>query len=733
MSETIHETTASHPASRTSALLESLSLRPGDGVVLLLAAMMLLTPAVGVPHEFMLQDTLKSMVVAFGTLAAAWLLLWQNRQRSEAMQWHGMLWMPLLLMVYAMGSMAWSHTYLAAVEAVRWFIFFVLLWVGLNSLTRERLPVLINGLHWGAVMASLWAVLQFYLNVNLFPQGATPASTFINRNFFAEFVVCTLPFSAWLLVQARGSAEIVLRAFFMAFNLVAIMMTGTRSALLALLLLGVILPAIVRLYRAQLGLAHWRRSQVWLALAVLLLTVAGLGSVPTGNPQIKAEKQGDTALQRSFFRAASLAKSDEYTKGSASIRLLMWKSTARMIEAHPLTGVGAGAWEVVVPLYQINDELLEDDFYAHNEFLQLLAEYGLVGWVFLLALLSYLSLTAWKTWHDQRVEAQQEAPLRALVLACLLALLVVSGAGFPWRLASTGALFAVALAMLAASDARLGYRGYSLAVALPWRPQGARLLMIVTLCCLVVAGYIAQQAAACERRLVAAVKLALTVSRSDDPHHPRWDPVKAQILQLTREGIAINPHYRKLTPTVADEMVRWGDWENATWIWASVVDSRPYVAGMLANIARGYLQMGQNDKGLAYLERARALRPNAPMVRSLDVALLSRSGKQEEAVLLMRKYLLDGHDDFDLLTSAYQLGLLAKDWPLALLGLERRNQRWPALAWDGWLKMGDIYALPEVADDARALQAYRAAVAVVDEAQKEAVRQKVPPAYRARL
>lgn len=99
MSETIHETTASPPASRTSALLESLSLRPGDGVVLLLAAMMLLTPAVGVPHEYMLQDTLKSMVIAFGTLSAAWLLLWQNRQRNEPLQWHGVLWLPLLLMV----------------------------------------------------------------------------------------------------------------------------------------------------------------------------------------------------------------------------------------------------------------------------------------------------------------------------------------------------------------------------------------------------------------------------------------------------------------------------------------------------------------------------------------------------------------------------------------------------------------------------------------------------------
>lgn len=720
-------------ASHGRTLLASLSLRPGDGVVLLLAAMMLLTPAVGVPHEFMLQDTLKSMVVAFGTLVAAWLLLWQNLRRSEPLQWQGVLWLPLLLMVYALGSMAWSHTYLAAVEAVRWFVFSILLWVGMNSLTRERVPMLVSGIHWGAVLAALWAALQFWLNLQLFPGGAPPSSTFINRNFFAEFVVCTLPFSLWLLVQARNSSEIALRAFFLAFNLVAIMMTGTRSALLALLILLLVLPAIVWLYRQQFELAHWRRRQAWLALAVLLATVAGLGSLPTSNPQIEGEQSGVTALQRSFFRATSLAEKGTYTKGSASVRLLMWKSTVRMIEAHPVTGVGAGAWEAVVPLYQVNDELLETDFYAHNEILQLLAEYGLAGWFFLLSLVAYLCLTAWRTWNDRSDAEQEEAPLRALTLACLLALLVVSCAGFPWRMASTGALFALALAILIASDVRLGIHGRFFALALPWSPRRARMLMMFVLACLVLAAYIAQQAAASERRLVMAAKLAATVSQSGEANHPRWDPVKAQILQLTREGITINPHYRKITPLVGDQLTFWGDWTNAIWIWESVVASRPYVPGMLANIARGYLQTGQPDKAAAYLERVQALRPNTPLVHSLEVAMLNSTGQQGQAIQLILQYLQEGSYDFDMLNIAYQLGIQTQDRPLALQALQLRNERWPMLAWDGWLKMGDIYALPEVADDARALQAYRTAVAAVDEAQKEAVRQKVPPAYRARL
>ena len=55
-------------------------------------------------------------------------------------------------------------------------------------------------------MASLWAALQFWVDFRFFPQGPNPASTFVNRNFFAEFAVCTLPFSALLLARARQSA-----------------------------------------------------------------------------------------------------------------------------------------------------------------------------------------------------------------------------------------------------------------------------------------------------------------------------------------------------------------------------------------------------------------------------------------------------------------------------------------------------------------------------------------------
>src|SRR5665647_1900551 len=156
-SETLAEPVALRPAPAKPLRRQ---LDPANWPVAILALMMFLVPAVGVPSELMLQDTLKSALVAFGALIAALVFFWQQRNRSEPLLWHGLVWLPLALMAYALGSMAWSHTYLAGVEAVRWFILSLLLWLGLNILTRANLPLLLWGIHGGAVVATIWAALQ---------------------------------------------------------------------------------------------------------------------------------------------------------------------------------------------------------------------------------------------------------------------------------------------------------------------------------------------------------------------------------------------------------------------------------------------------------------------------------------------------------------------------------------------------------------------------------------------
>ena len=176
----------------------------------MLALMMFLAPALGVPAELMLQDTLKSIVVAFGALVAALCCsCWCSARRASRCA--GTAWCGCRC---CCGLCAGQHGLVAhlpgrggggALVRLR-----LLAWLGLNTLTRERLDWLAWGVHAGAVVASLWAALQFWVGFGLFPQGPNPGSTFINRNFFAEFVVCTLPFGALLLARARARRRVAL-------------------------------------------------------------------------------------------------------------------------------------------------------------------------------------------------------------------------------------------------------------------------------------------------------------------------------------------------------------------------------------------------------------------------------------------------------------------------------------------------------------------------------------------
>lgn len=700
----------------------------GDWTVAILALMMFLAPALGVPHELMLQDTLKSIVVAFATLGAALFFFWNQRNRQLPLRWHGLVWLPVMLMAYALGSMAWSHTFLAGVEAIRWFLFAVIVWLGLNTLDRERLPMLAWGIHAGAFAASLWTALQFWTDMTFFPQGPNPASTFVNRNFFAEFLVCTLPFSVWLLVRARNSANVTLLAFSLGFNLVAMFMTGTRSALLALAALAVVTPVILWRYREQLAVRGWASGTRILAAGVLVVTVLGLGLIGTGNPKLieenRVEGRGLTALERGFARAKSMTQTEEYTERSFSVRWTMWKATARIIERRPLTGVGAGAWEVDIPLYQDDGSQLETDYYVHNEILQLLAEYGLAGWIFLLCLLAYLARAAWRTWQLQGEEARSEGLLRALTLAGLMAFLVVSNAGFPWRMASTGALFALMLAILAASDARLAQRGWTAAMRLNWKPAFSQTAAVASLACLALASYITQQAAASESLIVRATKIALSVTQSGDYNNPKWVPQREEMLKLIREGIAINPHYRKITPMVADEAAKWGDWANAVWIWESVLGSRPYVAAIMTNVARGYAQMGQPDKAMAMLERAKKIQPHAPSVRSLEVILLSRSGQEPKALEIAREDINADRYDYDMVNTGFVLAMRARDWDLAIKSMELRTKGWPTTKADGDAKIGNAWI--GKGDVNKAMEYFRAAMAATPPDQRQAMLNGIP-------
>ncbi len=697
---------------------------------MMLSMMMVLVPAAGAQGEELLQDTLKSLITVTLTLAATFSFFYRSRKNISVVNWHWILALPIGLMAYALASMIWSHTYLAGVETVRWFFFSTILFLGLNVLTQRNVTHLVWCIHLGAVVASLWAALQFWFNWQYFAQGPNPASTFVNRNFFSEFVLCTLPYSLLLLTRVKDKISVYLLAFSLAFNVVGLLMAGTRSALLGLLLIALFLPIFVLSLRRHWASSGWTLTQCAGLSTLFFATVIFLGSLPTGNPKLMHETGAGNALDRAFARVSSISEAKEYKTGSFSVRAQMWSATMRMIADHPMSGVGAGAWEVHIPKYQDNNTALETDFYAHNEPLQLLAEYGIGGWIFLLFIWSYLIWAAYVTWQRAGQRSNQETPIRVFCLTSLIALMLVSTAGFPWRLASTGAIFALSLAVLAASDLRLFAGRRRMGGQFAVTSVCSLAVLCATAICTGVTIYVAQQAIACEDRLVRAAKISLTISASGNVKDPRWDPEKKQMLQLLQEGIAINPHYRKLTPIAADALASWGDWRNATWVWESVLLSRPYIVGLLANITRGHIQAKQFDVAQKTLNRALEIQPSNQVLGSLQTMIWSLTGQPERAMQRANSLLTAKYIDLELLQVAYALGTRQRQPSLAIAALELGIQTWPNRAVDGWLKLGDIYASEDALDTVKAQHAFQTAMNLALPTYKQATLQRVPKTYQ---
>lgn len=191
--------------------------------------------------------------------------------------------------------MAWSHTYLAGVEAVRWFIFSLILWLCLNTRLADLETRLLWGIHLGVSLASVWTAMQF---LNDFPQGPNPASTFVNRNFFAEFAICALPYSVYLLMGSGSNRRAFGLAASIGLNLAALMMTGTRSALIALLFLA---PVLLVLYARNQRTGDFRlesaqSSHHWVDCGDDHVLVLGL--IPNENPKLIPTNLGRSTRSR---------------------------------------------------------------------------------------------------------------------------------------------------------------------------------------------------------------------------------------------------------------------------------------------------------------------------------------------------------------------------------------------------------------------------------------------------
>jgi O-antigen ligase/Tfp pilus assembly protein PilF len=126
------------------------------------------------------------------------------------------------------------------------------------------------------------------------------------------------------------------------------------------------------------------------------------------------------------------------------LRYSAWKASVRMTRDFPLFGVGLGAWPELFPRYQSGPWWSQFMREAHNDYVQLLAEMGLLGFCAFIALLVSVGRQVGSGFT--RVN-RIRAPVVAAMLGGIAAIGVHEFVDFSFRIPANAVLFAVLVAL----------------------------------------------------------------------------------------------------------------------------------------------------------------------------------------------------------------------------------------------------------------------------------------------
>lgn len=331
---------------------------------------------------------LNSADILVGLLAVSWLLSFTlrpllARQRSgpldrEAFNTPRYLVFAMLALLLAMTfSLVTTEGFsLSLKEIVKWLEAFVVLILGTQYLrTRRQIWTLI-------IIACLVALSQAVLGYLQVALDLGPASfiraaalrvygTFDQPNPYAGYINMTLTIVIALLLLGRGVAMRVLAGLTTIVLAGAEVLSQSKGGFLAL--------GVALLFIAIVGLARHRVLLSVMLIAVLCGVALYLAGLLPGSLFASAlQRVGLANLSFLFPTTENYANSE---------RLAHWVAGLLMFRDHPLLGVGIGNYATAYPRYAQGIFVIPLG-HAHNYYINMAAEAGIVGLIGLLAFLT---------------------------------------------------------------------------------------------------------------------------------------------------------------------------------------------------------------------------------------------------------------------------------------------------------------------------------------------------------
>jgi O-antigen ligase len=352
-------------------------------------------------------------------LIFSWLIFAITRQKNVIALPFSASQIPLWIFVALAGSSIF-YAFSFSVALVEWIKWLTILAIAIFTTTLIR----ISHLEWVILLLVAAAFANAIVGIYTFLGGSGALHLLINDRFFRAFGTFGQPnpFGGFMGLVAPFALAMTLfyvrqtlryrrwqyAPWFVTYaSIFVVLCLGLFTSWSRGAWLGFIFALVV------MAFALPRKIQYSITIAILLIAImAGLwvfNLIPTS---IASRIQSST---QEFFAFEDMRGIDITSANYAvAERLAHWQAALNMAQAHPF-GVGIGNYEVAYPQYR----LLNWKFalgHAHNFYLNILAEMGIIGLLSYLMLIFSLVYLAWKN-------RQSPDPLTRLIsIACLGAL-----------------------------------------------------------------------------------------------------------------------------------------------------------------------------------------------------------------------------------------------------------------------------------------------------------------------
>lgn len=391
-------------------------------------------------HKSGLPKFLSIALISLSSLIA-WLAHLRNKP-TPTIQFNKLFYLLAVIFIYSLASKLWNpFTGTYQLEIFNFACLLMLTFICMQINKTDYLQLVIFSAVAGGALSTIIAFLQAWgwnpLNYGI---PSFPASSFVNKNYLANYVDLLLPVSFSLFVISKNKLSKGLSAIFISVLFSYLIFSQTRASWLALLL---VLILVLYFSHKNRWLQHaFSETKVIYVFSIIFLSLSLINS-PAPIQQIN-----ETSRYNNMY--SSLA--DKKIESSASIRLNAYNNALAMIKENPFVGTGLGSFQIAFRPYSFNttdnSNIKSHLLQLHNEPLQIIVELGIIGISLYLLFFTFLTQQTIQKLNSESLLIINQRVLQLGLLLSVIASIAHSFLSFPLHMPGSSFLLFMFIGLL---------------------------------------------------------------------------------------------------------------------------------------------------------------------------------------------------------------------------------------------------------------------------------------------